>query len=119
MKEYLELSSVPVDEPCAMVGEADYSTRARLECRAYIDQLKREFPNAEAIGCTFKIRANPHDFGTYYEVAVVYDDNDDDQAATAFEIESSLPMEWDSDARNFLAAHGYNTVPAGWGKVSV
>lgn len=119
MKEYLELSSVPCDEPCAMVGEADYSTRARLECRAFIGQLERTFPQAIEAGCYFKTRSNPHDFGSYYEVSVVYDDDDEAQAEAAFEIESNLPMEWDNDARNFLAAHGYSTAPAGWGKVSV
>jgi hypothetical protein len=119
MKDYLELSSVPCDEPCAAVGESDYSTRARLECRAFIDQLERQFPQAVEAGCYFKTRSNAHDFGTYYEVAVVYDDEDEAQASAAFEIEGNLPMAWDDDARNFLAAHGYSIVPAGWGKVSV
>lgn len=119
MRDYLDLSPTPCDEPCAQLGSDDYSTRARLECRAFIDQLRREFPNAEALGCTFKIRANPHDFGTYYEVAICYSDTNDDQTAAAFEIEANLPMSWDDDARAYLAAHGYDTAPKGWGIVTV
>jgi hypothetical protein len=110
MKDYLELCSVPIDEPCAMVGSADYSRRARLECRAFINQLERTFPEAIAAGVTFRTASNPHDFGTYYEVQVVYDDDDEAQTEWAYTIEDELPIAWDDDARNELAAHGYDTV---------
>ena len=111
MREYLELCSVPTDEPCAMVGADDYAKRARIECHAFIDQLERAFPHAVDAGCTFRIRSNPHDFGTYYEVAVFYDDDDEEQTRAVYDIENDLPTTWDEDARNYLAAHGYETVP--------
>jgi hypothetical protein len=95
-----------------MVGSPDYSTRARLECRAFIDQLERTFPQAIDAGCTFRIRSNPHDFGAYYEVAIFYDDDDEEQTRAAFDVEDDLPAHWDEDARAYLAAHGYETVPA-------
>jgi len=112
MKDYIELCSVPVEEPCAMIGADDYPKRARLECRAFIDQLERTFPGAIAAGVYFRTRSNPHDFGTYYEVAVYFDDDDEEQAEWAYCIEENLPTHWDDDARNYLAAHGYETVPA-------
>lgn len=111
MRDYLQLCSVPIDEPCAMVGSPDYAKRARLECHALTDQLKRTFPHAVTAGCTFKTRANGHDFGTYYEVAVYFDDEDEEQTNAAYDIENDLTTNWDEDARNFLAAHGYETVP--------
>jgi hypothetical protein len=111
MRDYLELSSVPIDEPCAMVGSADYHRRARLECRVFINQLERAFPEAIAAGLYFRIKANGHDFGTYYEVEAVFDNEDENQTEWAYTIEDELPIAWDEDARNELAAAGIETVP--------
>jgi hypothetical protein len=111
MKDYLDLSPAPVDEPCAMVGSPDYSKRARLECRAFVDQLERTFPDAIAAGVTFRITRNPHDFGEYLEVQACFDDDDEAQTEWAYTIEAELPYFWDDDARIFLAAEGYETVP--------
>ena len=112
MKDYLELSPTPTDEPCAMLGTEGYSQRARLECRVFIHQLERTFPEAIAAGLYFRIKANGHDFGTYYEVQVIYNDEDPIQTDLAYTIEGELPEHWDNDARNELAAHGYEAIPA-------
>lgn len=112
MREYLDLSPTPIDEPCAMLGADDYSRRARLECRAFINQLERTFPDAVKSGVYFSIKGHPHDFGTYYEVRAHYDDEDESQTEWTFVIEGTLPEKWDTDARNELAAHGYETIPA-------
>jgi hypothetical protein len=111
MRDYLDLDTVPCDEPCASVGQPDYSTRARLEARAYVAQLQRAFPDAVAAGVYFRIKSNPHDFGSYLSVQVVFDDDDEAQTEWAYMIEDELPIAWDDDARNELAAHGYDTVP--------
>jgi hypothetical protein len=111
MRDYLDLDTVPCDEPCASVGQPDYSTRARLEARAYVAQLQRAFPDAVAAGVYFRIKSNPHDFGSYLSVQVVYDDDDEAQTEWAYMIEDELPIAWDDDARNELAANGYDTVP--------
>jgi hypothetical protein len=112
MKDYLELSPTPTDEPCAMLGTEGYSQRARLECRVFIHQLERTFPQAIAAGVTFRTASNPHDFGTYYEVRAHYNDEDESQTEWVFVIEGTLPEQWDNDARAELAAHGYDTIPA-------
>ena len=112
MKDYLELCSVPINEPCAGVGSDDYERRARLECRVFIHQLERTFPEAMETGLYFRIKSNPHDFGSYYEVQAVFDDEDESQTEWAFVIEGELPEHWDNDARNELAAHGYDAIPA-------
>lgn len=111
MRDYLDLSSVPVDEPCACVGSDDYLTRARLECRAFIGQLERTYPLAVDAGVTFRIKSNPHDFGTYLEVQACFDDEDEDQTEWAYLIEGYLPEAWDDQARAQLAEAGYLAVP--------
>ena len=111
MRDYLDLSAVPADEPCAAVGSDDYAKRARLECRAFVDQLERTFPDAVAAGVYFRIKSNPHDFGSYLEVQACFDDEDEAQTEWAYTIEAELPWFWDEDARIFLAAEGYETVP--------
>lgn len=112
MKDFFDLDTVPCGEPCAAVGQPDYSTRARLEARAFIAQLERAFPDAVAAGVYFRIKSNPHDFGSYLSVQVVFNDDDEAQTEWAYTIEGELPMFWDDDARNELAAHGYETIPA-------
>jgi hypothetical protein len=45
MRDFLDLSPVPIDEPCAQVGPDDYMPRMRAECRAFVsNQLERAFP---------------------------------------------------------------------------
>jgi len=111
MRDFLDLDTVPCDEPCAAVGQPDYSKRARLEARAFVAQLERAFPLAVDAGVYFRVKSNPHDFGSYLSVQVVFDDEDEAQTEWAYTIEDDLPVAWDEDARNELAAHGYDTVP--------
>ena len=44
MIEYLEIGPVPAGEDCAQVGSIDFRNQSKREMRAYINQLKREFP---------------------------------------------------------------------------
>ena len=111
MRDFLDLSPVPIDEPCAQVGPGDYMPRMRSECKAFVAQLERAFPDALAAGVRFRIRSNPHDFGSYLEVQACFDDEDEAQTEWAYTIEAELPWFWDDDARIFLAAEGYETVP--------
>lgn len=102
MKEQLELGPVPCNEPCEQLGPEYNSAKAIAECRAFIHQLQREFPVPKGVVGWFKITANPHDFGTYHEVAVVYDDNDPKSIDWAFGVEGDTPSEWDEEARKEL-----------------
>ncbi len=97
--DYLTLGPTPAEETCAKLGEPGYQAKARKEGLAYINQLKRMFP-AAAAKVTLKVKAHPHDFGTYYEVAAVYSDRAGEEAA--LEIEHHLPAEWDAEARTEL-----------------
>lgn len=68
------------------------------ECRAYIHQLERMFGKAEDCGCRFKVTRNPHDFGTYLDVTVVYDSDNKLSVDYAFNVEANCPANWDDEA---------------------
>lgn len=96
--EEIFLGPVPVSEDCAQVGSPGYTERARKECRAYINQIRRTFGDPP-LGGALKIVSCPHDFGTYYEVVAYFDDRFPDSIRWAFEVEESLPHEWDELAK--------------------
>ena len=101
MKDSLNLSPVPVGEECAQLGAADYSSRARKECTAFINQLKREF-GEPPVGASLRITQNPHDFGTYLDVEVRFDDDVEEANEFAYKVEGGLPEFWDEEARKEL-----------------
>lgn len=97
MGEEIYLGPVPLEEDCAQVGSDGYYERSRVECRAYINQLKRQFGEPPT-GGSLKILACPHDFGTYHEVIAIFNEIYPDSCKWAFEIEENLPMRWDEEA---------------------
>lgn len=101
MRDYLEIGCTPSAESCQQVPYDDPQL-ARVECRAFINQLGRVFPPVD--GASFTIRSNSHDFGTYYEVAIVFDDGDESACDYAYRVEAKAPEYWDDEARAELAA---------------
>jgi hypothetical protein len=107
MRDQFEFgTSVPHDEPCIQMGEPDYSRFSKMEARALINQIKREIgqPPYET---GFSIISCAHDFGTYYDVAVVYDDDDEESQAYMLKAESAIPSKWDKEAIKELKDQGY------------
>lgn len=109
MREYLEIGATPCEENCAQVGSPDYTERARKECKAYINQLWRFIkkekgldPDAAPTSFNLVVRSQPHDFGSYYEVAARYDDINADAADLAYFLESEGPTTWDDEAKKEL-----------------
>ena len=106
MKDYIEIDTTPVDEPCVQVpGDVNLM---RLEGRAMIQQLERqfgEFPDKFMI----KINKNYHDFGTYLDLQLFYE-CDHPSEDFAFEIEGNIPEKWDNEAIKFLEENGYTTL---------
>jgi hypothetical protein len=92
------LGPVPLSEDCAQVGSPQYFEKSRKECRAYINQLLRVF-GEPPMGSALKIKPCPHDFGTYHEVVVYFDERFPDSMEWAFNVEENLPEEWDEEAR--------------------
>ena len=116
MMEYIELGSVPCDEPCAQVGDDDYRERARRECRAYINQLTRMIKSAGKEipeGFRLVIKSNPHDFGTYHEIACKFQDDNEAACELAYWVDENAPSLWDGEALRELARDNSATVGIG------
>jgi hypothetical protein len=93
----LSWGTTPADEDCAQVGTSNYQERAKKEAEIFIRQLERQFgPPPE--GAAFRIKSNPHDFGTYYEVALSFDDDNPRAAGYAFKVDEEQAAEWDAQA---------------------
>ncbi|BBE20053.1 hypothetical protein AQPE_4244 [Aquipluma nitroreducens] len=60
----------------AQVGDLDYFTKAKIELRVLLDFLQRNYPVPDefASKAYYYIKAFNHDFGTYHEVVVIFDD---------------------------------------------
>lgn len=97
MRDELYLGPVPLEEDCSQVGTPGYIEKSRIECKAYINQLRRQF-GEPPMGGGLKIKSCPHDFGTYHEVVAIFDDNFPDSVGWAFEVEDALPSRWDEIA---------------------
>ena len=100
MIDKITVGPVPSDENCAQVGQVDYYEQAKKECTAYVKQLKRQFGQPD--GVSFVITSNPHDFGTYYEVAVKFHDDVESELAFALRVNHELPSQWDDEAKTEL-----------------
>ena len=87
MREMLSIGSTPHGEDCAQLGSTkyDYSTRARAECKAFMQQIAKHYPEPE--NGYLKVTANFHDFGTYYEVNAVYLTADPEACEWALSVE--------------------------------
>jgi hypothetical protein len=107
MRDQFELgTTVPHDEPCVQLGENDYSKFSKIEARALINQITRTIGPAPS-GSGLRIISCAHDFGTYYDVAAVYDDDDEESEAYMLKAESGIPSKWDEEAIKELKEQGY------------
>lgn len=102
----VDLGSTPTGEECVQVGEEDYYKWNRIELIAYVNQLKRQFPDMPR-SLKFKISSNPHDFGTYHEVVVRFNADNEEDSNYAWNMQNSLPEYWDETAKNELKEKGY------------
>ena len=95
--DWINIGSTPCEEPCIQVGTA-WAHRNREETVIYKRQLEREFPRG-----VFHVKANQHDFGTYYDVEARLGGGDEqDEAAWLAESESA--PKWDAEALADLRA---------------
>lgn len=118
MNTYLEIGQTPISEPCAQVGFDGYEFLSRLECKYFKQQLEEQFPQGE-----FRVKSFPHDFGTYREVCVIYDDDsEDDRMEAAFAAESSAWENWKPETLASLQEEarksGWIWTPEGWKKAT-
>jgi hypothetical protein len=106
MRDYLTLGPTPCDEECAQVGTADYAEKSRIESSAYIAQLRRQFGEPPGLSF-FKVKRFPHEFGSYHEVVIAFDDENEEAVDFAYRVENNLPATWDETAKAGLQATNY------------
>lgn len=97
--EYIEIGPSPSDEPCAQVGSPDYEFLARKECSRFRDLIRKHL-GPEPEGAYLIIKANPHDFGSYYEVMCKYDPSVPAAVEYAFRCDNDAPTYWDSNIQD-------------------
>ena len=95
--DYIELGSCPVNETCISVSNDDYMPAMRAECKRYKTMLEKRFPDIPS-EAYFKIGTNQHDFGTYLDVRIIFNENNEEASDFAYFVEDNLPTEWNDDS---------------------
>lgn len=101
MRGYITLGSTPCDEECAQTIQDDYIEKSYLEAKAYVAQIHRHMKeNGKELlpGMKLAVKSFPHDFGSYQEVVIYYDTDNEDQTELAFWLEGNTPMNWDNES---------------------
>ena len=101
--QYIEIGPVPGEESCAQVGNPDYTEVSLRECEVFRRMLHRLFPVPDGIPVAYVCRTHAHDFGNYREVSIRYDENDGAAVDFAYQVELSVPPNWDAIAQYELA----------------
>jgi len=101
MIDYLIIGVSPCEEDCSHVGSQDYPERSRRECQVFLYQLKRQFRDPPT-GARLIIKTFQHDFGSYREVCVEFDDTIREASEYAFKLEGKTPQRWDETAKKEL-----------------
>ena len=89
----ISLGPVPAEEDCEQLGPNYNAVTAKNECKRYIAAIIQVCGHPPT-GAKLKISSNPHDFGTYFDVEVEYNDEDDIQRHYALRVENDAPKEW-------------------------
>jgi len=94
MIDYVEIGPVPANEDCEQLGPDYDPCKAREECKRFISTIRHAL-GKEPFGAALCVCGHPHDFGTYYDVAVKFDDSYPEAVDYAFLVESDTPTEWE------------------------
>lgn len=92
-EDTISIGPGPAEETCVQVGDPDYTRNARIECRHFIEAI-RKVVGREPDGARLTVKSYPHDFGSYYEAAVVFDGNDSQAVEYAYRCEAEAPRFW-------------------------
>lgn len=96
MIDFVEIETTPAEEDCAQTGTENYSMISRQEGKRMVAGVLKYF--AKEIGekqIGFKFHNNPHDFGSYLTIKILFNDNDEEAARLAYLIENELPQTWE------------------------
>lgn len=103
----VHLGWAPTQEEHAQVGSAGYRFRARHECWALIQQLRRTF-GPEPKGARLFVREEPHKLGIQLSVGFAHQQADDAGVKYAIRCLTEPPLRWDAEARKYLGLKAPN-----------
>ena len=101
MKDSYEIGSSPSGEDCVQLGSDNYTFNAKKECTIFMNQIRRVL-GYEPEGSRLAVKGFPHDFGTYYEVSYIYDDENEKHQDYFHKIDTECPEFWDEEAKHEL-----------------
>ena len=117
MTDYLNIGPTPAEEKCAQVGiDPNYDSASKRECTVYQRMLERLFPIPDTCCAYFFIKSFPHDFGSYREVCVRFDSDDEESSRFAIHVERESPGSWDQIAISEM--DWYKQREGWWAKVT-
>jgi len=90
----ISLGAVPARESFTRAGEAGDAQRAHAECRRYV-ALLRDAIGPEPRGAQLRIRRSEPERGSYLEVVVEYDDENNVARAYAIRCDREAPTTWE------------------------
>lgn len=96
--DYINIGSVPHEEPCVAVGRGDYEGPMQDECEVFKRMLLRLNPPPAGSSGKLLVRRQEHDSGPYYEVEAGFKPGDSAAAEWAFGLEANVPDRWDDIA---------------------
>lgn len=94
MRDYIDIGPSPSDEDCVQVGDDNYTRKATVECRRFIELIRKTL-GEEPKNTQLRVKFEPHEFGSYASVVCYYDDNDKESIDYAFRCESEAPTRWE------------------------
>ncbi|MEE9199159.1 MAG: hypothetical protein V3U26_05120 [Dehalococcoidia bacterium] len=97
MRDNIGIGSAPPDEDCVQVNDrGDYHEAMRAECVRFRELIRKKL-GPEPLGAMLAVKSNPHDFGTYYEVACYFDTENEEATNYALRCDDEGPRTWDDD----------------------
>jgi hypothetical protein len=97
MLDYYDFDTVPYEVTPQQLGPDYDPQKARKEARTTVNQLIRTF-GEPPFGSRFKIVSNPHEFGNYYSIQFVYNDENEETCDYLAKVENDWPNDWDKQA---------------------
>jgi hypothetical protein len=104
-EDIIWIGAAPLNEDCAQVGSPDYARKAKIECKAFIEAI-RKVCGKEPEGARLTTKPQPYDFGSHYEVAVIFDGNNKEAADYADKVDRPAPATWEEAGMQPPVQHG-------------
>ena len=97
MEDFVGLGSSPCEEDCVQVSkDFDYMPKMKKECNRFKLGIEKYFENLiKESDVSIVIKTFPHDFGSYCDVGISFDNSNKYQYKAALKIEQECPTTWE------------------------